>query len=694
MRAKRKGTKPAKATRAITADFRQATDPAQPLATTRELINDLTRHGEHAEEERRALTEQLQTELRVVRRLQEVSSLQIQIANRTPFYEQIVEAATYIMQSDMASMQKFDPERGELHLLVSKGFHPQSAKLWEIVHLGSNTSCSVALREGKRCIIADTEKSDLLAGTSDLEEFRRSGIRAMQSTPLASRSGRLLGMITTHWREPHVPQAHTLQQLDVLARQAADLFERSLAEEALRESEEKLRLFIEHAPASLAMFDREMRYIALSRRWKADYRLGDQDVVGRSHYEVFPEIPDRWKEVHQRGLQGEVLSAREDCFLRADGNVHWEQWEVRPWRKADGAIGGIVIFSEDITSRKQAEEARRATQDRLRTTLNAAYDAIISINQQGVIQSVNPATEQLFGYAAAEMEGQNVSLLMPSPYCEEHDGFLRRYLETGEAHIIGIGREVQARRKDGSLFPVDLSVSEVDRGQLFTGMIRDATARKNLEREVVEIASREQRRIGSDLHDSVGQELTALNMLAKDLMDSIEDPSLSAKLAARMTEGLQRCQLDLRTVLRGLLPVPVDREGLMAALADLASRTQQEGKVACVFECRDPVEVVDNLIATHLYYIAQEAVHNAVKHGQAKQVCIALETADHNVMLRVQDDGIGMPARFPERRGLGLRIMSNRATIIGARLTIEPAQPRGTVVKCIWLRTNNVRSEK
>jgi nitrate/nitrite-specific signal transduction histidine kinase len=140
--------------------------------------------------------------------------------------------------------------------------------------------------------------------------------------------------------------------------------------------------------------------------------------------------------------------------------------------------------------------------------------------------------------------------------------------------------------------------------------------------------------------------------------------------------------------------VPVDREGLMAALADLASRTQREGKVACLFECRAPVEIGDNLIATHLYYIAQEAVHNAVKHSQAKQICIDLEAADHNVMLRVQDDGIGMPAHLPERQGLGLRIMSNRATIIGAHLTIEPARPSGTAVKCIWLRTNNGRSEK
>ncbi|HEY9434658.1 MAG TPA: PAS domain S-box protein [Blastocatellia bacterium] len=151
----------------------------------------------------------------------------------------------------------------------------------------------------------------------------------------------------------------------------ADITERKQIEESLRESQERLQIFIEHAPVPLAMFDREMRYLAASRRWMTDYRLGDRDIRGQSHYALFPEVPERWKAVHRRTLEGEIVRADEDRFVRADGEVQWVRWETRPWHAADGAIGGIVIFSEEITDRKLASEALRESELRFRTMISA-----------------------------------------------------------------------------------------------------------------------------------------------------------------------------------------------------------------------------------------------------------------------------------------------------------------------------------
>ena len=144
-----------------------------------------------------------------------------------------------------------------------------------------------------------------------------------------------------------------------------DITDRKRIEEELRADEERFRLFIENAPAGLAMFDREMRYLHVSRRWRTDFHLGERDLRGRSHYEVFPDIPEHWKEAHRRGLAGEVVREEADRYERADGSRYWLCWEIRPWHDKTGAVGGIVIFAEDITDRKRIEEELRQAKEKL-----------------------------------------------------------------------------------------------------------------------------------------------------------------------------------------------------------------------------------------------------------------------------------------------------------------------------------------
>ena len=141
---------------------------------------------------------------------------------------------------------------------------------------------------------------------------------------------------------------------DVSARRALEALQQKAAE-ALRESEGRLRYFIKYAPAAIAILDKDLRYLVYSDRWLTDYGLGGRDLRGLSHYEVFPEIPERWRTIHRRALAGETLHAEEDSFTRVDGHVQWLRWEVRPWLDNLGNIGGVAFLTEDITDRKRME---------------------------------------------------------------------------------------------------------------------------------------------------------------------------------------------------------------------------------------------------------------------------------------------------------------------------------------------------
>jgi diguanylate cyclase (GGDEF)-like protein/PAS domain S-box-containing protein len=232
-----------------------------------------------------------------------------------------------------------------------------------------------------------------------------------------------------------------------------DITERKLAEAAVRESKELLQLFTEKAPAALAMFDREMRYLAVSRRWLEEYSLVGLPILGRSHYEIVPDVPERWREAHRRGLAGETLRADEDRFERADGSVQWIEWEVVPWRAADGSVGGIVLFADDITARKQAEERLRLAA----SVFTGAREGIMITDLKGNILEVNDAFTRITGYGRDEVLGKNPRFLKSGLQSKDFYDKMWSSLQR-DSHWSG---EIWNRSKNGDIFAETLTINAI-----------------------------------------------------------------------------------------------------------------------------------------------------------------------------------------------------------------------------------------
>jgi signal transduction histidine kinase len=228
---------------------------------------------------------------------------------------------------------------------------------------------------------------------------------------------------------------------------------------------------------------------------------------------------------------------------------------------------------------------------------------------------------------------------------------------------------------------------EVRVEQRTQALTREMAQRQRLEEEILQISEREQRRIAHDLHDSLCQHLTATALAGQVLDERLTARHLpEARDAAKVVELVEEGITLARNVARGLYPVEMDAEGLMSAFQELANSITKGTKVRCVFECEQPVLVKNDAVATHLYRIAQESVHNAIRHGKPKRIGVNLSERDGVVSLRVEDDGIGLPETGTEGPGLGIRIMEHRAAMIGGSFSIEPAPTGGTIVTCTVMR--------
>ncbi|MGE3490915.1 MAG: PAS domain S-box protein [Vicinamibacterales bacterium] len=299
-----------------------------------------------------------------------------------------------------------------------------------------------------------------------LHTIRRGGTVGHFTTVRQAKDGRLLDVSLTI-----SPIRDAAGQIVGVSKVARNVTAAKEAEARLVEREQQLSLYAEHSPVAVAMFDVDMCYLVASTRWIEDFKLGDTPLIGRSHYEVFPGLPEHWKAIHRRCLAGASEKRDEEQFVRADGSISWIRWEVKPWRQADGAIGGLIIFSEDITARKHAEERLSASEDRYRTLFDWAPDGIVISDTDGYYLDANPSVCDMLGYHRGELVGLHATDIVSSSEVDHIEPAL-----TTIAGNLDYQREWTLRRRDGTTFQADVIATRMPDG-LILGMLRDVTER-------------------------------------------------------------------------------------------------------------------------------------------------------------------------------------------------------------------------
>lgn len=346
-----------------------------------------------------------------------------------------------------------------------------------------------------------------------------------------------------------------------------------------------------------------------------------------------------------------------------------------------------LAFAEKMARNKEGqfliEQKLRESEARARSILRTTVDAIITINNRGLVRTFNKAAEDLFQYKSSEVIGKNVKMLMPQPYRNEHDNYIGNYHQTGERKIIGIGREVTGKRKDGSTFPMYLAVSEVNvNGQrLYTGIIRDISEQRRLEQEVLRVSEHERHRIGQDLHDGLGQMLTGITLINKNIAASLqEEDHPLADDVNEITDLLKEADEYARGLSRNLVPVELDSSGLVAALQRLTSNAERLFNIECNLVNTLNIHFDDPTSLTHLFRIVQEATSNAVKHGNASKVQVDMESDETKLTIKIEDNGSGFSPDWDQHKGLGVRIMRFRSRLIGANLEISESSLGGAAI--------------
>jgi PAS domain S-box-containing protein len=454
--------------------------------------------------------------------------------------------------------------------------------------------------------------------------------------------------------------------------------------------EARYRALIEQIPAVvfMAYLDKGIGEAYVSPQIEAALGFSQSEWLEdpmRWYQQIHPDDKPRWSlEAAEMFLTAKPLRSAYRVVAR-DGRVRWFHCEAKMIRREDGRPWFIHGVGVDVTELKQAESALQQERNVLSAILDTVGALVVVLDPTGRIVRFNRACEQTTGYSFDEVKGKFIwELFLPTEEIEE----FKVLLDQSNSGQPPGEYESHWLTRDGVLRLIAWSTTVLSRGEgaahiIATGI--DVTERKRLEKAILEVSAREQRRIGQDLHDGLGQHLTGIAFMSKVLEEKLSEESVPesadmAKIVRLVNDAIRKT----KELARGLLPVVSEAQGLMSALKQCAGEMEDLFRVTCRFQCAVPVLIEDVNLATHLYHIAREALNNAIKHGKARELLIVLTAGDSEGMLSIHDNGLGLPEVPATHTGMGLNIMSYRARMVGGSLEVRPNASGGVTVSCIF----------
>lgn len=421
-----------------------------------------------------------------------------------------------------------------------------------------------------------------------------------------------------------------------------------------------------------------------------------EEMLGQPLVKIYPSIvEDQFREdLETIKRNGQVEGKRKS--ITKDGRVIWIDVHAMPFENEKGETLAVVASAHDIEDLKNIENELEENKARAQAILETTVDGIITIDENAQILSFNRAATKIFGFTEEDVLGKNVNMLMPEPHRSEHDSFIDRYRKTGVRHIIGHRRELTGQRKDGSLFPLELSVSEVQwkDKRIFTGVVNDISERRRLEKEILRISEEERRNLGQDLHDGLGQMLTGISLISKNLALKLRAEGItSADEVLEISNLVKEADEYAKALAHGLVHIDFKEEGLQNALQQLSTQAKKLFNVNCTFHSDEYTRVDNSMKAMNLYRIAQEAISNAVKHGKAENIDISLKSDNGSIKLSIKDDGIGFSQsrKQEKKKGMGIYIMQYRTNMMSGDFEISETDNQ-TRIKCS-IPNNNMEKQ-